>query len=165
MSDPTVISLSQRRRVGFSRPLRILVTGSRMWGTPGLLHHVLDEVTRNWVGQIIIVHGQCDPRTEAGEVIPWDEAADYREFLLGADWQADQYALARGWQPERYPAKWKLYGKSAGHRRNAEMVKLGADVCVGFPQGPSPGTRGCIKLAVDARIPVRTEEGYYDGEV
>jgi len=147
------------RPLPFSPPLRILVTGSRMWDKPGLIHHVLDEAARDWCGEVVIVHGQCDPRDKLGKVVPWERALTYDDFLLGADWHADRYAVARGWTREPYRAKWDLYGNSAGHRRNAEMVALGANLCVGFPLGDSPGTRGCVGMALKAHIPVRTEEG------
>ena len=72
----------------------------------------------------------------------------------GADSHADHAAMNWGWTPERHPADWDRYGKSAGHRRNAHMISLGADVCLAFPLGESVGTRGCMQLAEAAGIPV-----------
>jgi hypothetical protein len=34
------------------------------------------------------------------------------------------------------------------------MVSLGADVCLAFPLGASPGTRGCMNIAERAGIHV-----------
>jgi hypothetical protein len=70
----------------------------------------------------------------------------------GADALVDEIARNWGWTPEVHPADWDLYGRSAGHRRNAEMVALGADVCLAFPLGVSSGTRGCMRLAASAGI-------------
>jgi hypothetical protein len=73
----------------------------------------------------------------------------------GADTLADQVARGWGWEPELHEVTdkdWDFYGRSAGHRRNAHMVSLGADVCLAFPLGESRGTRGCMKLAAAAGI-------------
>lgn len=65
-------------------------------------------------------------------------------------------AVARrmGWEVQAYPADWDRYGRSAGHRRNAQMVADGADLCLAFPLGESRGTRGCMRLASQAGIRV-----------
>lgn len=55
---------------------------------------------------------------------------------------------------EAYPADWAKYGNAAGPVRNAEMVSLGADVCLAFHRGNSTGTANCMKLAEAAGIHV-----------
>lgn len=57
---------------------------------------------------------------------------------------------------EIHRADWNTHGKAAGPIRNKEMVNLGADLCLAFPdhrkgQG-SRGTWGCIELAHQAGI-------------
>jgi hypothetical protein len=63
---------------------------------------------------------------------------------------------------ERHPADWARFGKSAGPRRNAEIVALGADLVIAFPlPGPrerSRGTWDCIDRAEAAGIPVEVKE-------
>lgn len=55
--------------------------------------------------------------------------SNYTGFVIisggarGADTLARVYAFERDIPFEEYPAKWDVYGKSAGYRRNAEMVK------------------------------------------
>lgn len=71
----------------------------------------------------------------------------------GADTLAEELWESHGWPIERHPANWDL-GKAAGHIRNAEMAKAGADVCVAFPEGKSAGTRGMMKIAEKKGIPV-----------
>ena len=59
---------------------------------------------------------------------------------------------------ETHPADWTKYGRAAGPIRNKEMVNLGADLCLAFPDHPkgqgSRGTWNCIDLAHRAGIPV-----------
>ena len=137
---------------------RILVTGARMWRWPQVIERELLAVVRDIPGiGIVVVHGQCDPRTPEGKIVPWEDAANWTGTpLYGADWHAHCIARKHGWKSEGHPADWERYGRSAGHRRNKEMVDEGANVCLGFPWGASPGTKGCLKLAVDADIPIRT---------
>lgn len=137
---------------------RILVTGSRVWRWPRLLESALAETVKHAPGaSIVIVHGKCDPCDPQGRKIFWGPAHRHEGELWGADWLAHKYALSQGWRSEAHPADWARYGKPAGMRRNAEMVKLGADRCLGFPVMPdSPGTIGCVNLAVQAGIPVCT---------
>jgi hypothetical protein len=56
---------------------------------------------------------------------------------------------------KRCPARWDLYGKSAGFRRNAEMAAL-PDVykCLAFSLNNSGGTRNCMDEAKKRHIPV-----------
>lgn len=126
-------------------PLRILITGSR---------HFADRR--------VIVRAICDwaatvpPEVREGRPAPVVVHGGAR----GADTLASEIARGWGWAVECHPAGWNRYGRAAGPRRNAEMVKLGADICLAFPIGPSPGTRGCIDLARAAGIPVRIYEGH-----
>lgn len=122
-------------RVGqyYSLPdLRILVTGCRDWTDRAIIER---EVAAQIVGNVRSV-----------TVVTGDAP--------GVDSIAGKVATARGWMWERHFADWKAYGKSAGPKRNAEMVAAGADVCVAFWDGKSPGTLDCIKRAVIAGIRV-----------
>jgi hypothetical protein len=139
-------------------PLRILVTASRnirdtpanrQWMGDALLR---DGLSMSTVGTPVLVHGAQvakDPDTDG-----W----------MGGDWLAEQVWLELaahvpgGLDVERHPADWDRYGRAAGPRRNAEMVGLGAHACVAFPLGASRGTRGCMKLAAEAGIPVFVHE-------
>ena len=69
----------------------------------------------------------------------WDERGRPADAILvsgacpsGADRIAEEIWAANGLVVERHPANWKPDGRSldrtAGFRRNAEMVALGADV-------------------------------------
>jgi len=116
--------------------LRILVTGSRHWTDRYAIRRALLRAVALCAdppSRVVVVHGGA----------------------RGADAGAGQVARGYGWTVEPHPADWDKYGRSAGHRRNAEMVALGADVCLAFPLGDSQGTRGCMKLCERAGIPVR----------
>lgn len=58
---------------------------------------------------------------------------------------------------EIHRADWNTHGRAAGPIRNKEMVNLGADLCLAFPDHPkgqgSRGTWGCIDLAHQSGIP------------
>jgi hypothetical protein len=95
---------------------RLLVTGSRNWTDTvklswglglaiGWLNVPLDELS--------ITHGACPE---------------------GVDLMTDRLASIYGYDIKRVPADWARYGKSAGHRRNAEMAadRPLHDLCVAF---------------------------------
>lgn len=123
------------------KTMRILVTGSRKWRDQELLRIVLDAVAVEALNagctEVVVVHG-CAP---------------------GADMMADYWVRNRRerWpvRAERYPADWRQYGKVAGIRRNGEMVKAGADVCLAFVLDESPGATHCGALAERHDIPTR----------
>lgn len=118
--------------------MRILVTGSRTWRDYALLsaaivtnvfEHADDKPAP--IGNVTIVHGAC-PR--------------------GADALADKFAKHSHCTVERHPADWDTYGRGAGFRRNAEMVNLGADLCLAFIKDDSRGASHTADLAEKAGI-------------
>lgn len=125
------------------KPYRILVTGSRDWDDArtiwqALATTVLDNTD---VGApVVVVHGAC-PRGADAHAAAWTH-------LTQADGR-------RPVTEERHPADWEQYGKAAGFRRNAEMVALGADVCLAFICNGSRGASHTARLAEQAGIPVR----------
>lgn len=64
----------------------------------------------------------------------------------GADALGEQWAQRNGIPVERFPADWNTYGRSAGHRRNAEMAAR-AEALIALWDGTSNGTKGMIDLA------------------
>lgn len=119
--------------------LRILITGSRDWRDEKAIG---DALAAAWLehgcGQaLIVVNGGA-------------RGAD----AIAQRWACTMRNLGLPVHPEMHRADWDRYGKSAGHRRNAEMVARGADLVLAFPLGESRGTRGCMELARRAGIPV-----------
>jgi SLOG family YspA-like protein len=122
--------------------MHILVTGSRNWTDRTVIRRAISDAINQWLakggsGYVTVVHGGAH----------------------GADTIADEFARELRCAVEVHYAQWERYGKAAGHKRNAEMVKAGADICLAFPLGDSPGTRGCMQLAEKAGIPVVVHEG------
>ena len=121
-------------------PYRILVTGSRGWDESTVIAGQLGRACGTAFCEDrrpVIVHGACP---------------------TGADAIADRIARACGYEVEAHPADWAQFGKSAGFRRNAEMVAAGADVCLAFIKDGSRGATHCADLAEKAGIPVRRFE-------
>lgn len=120
--------------------MRILITGSRDWTDGAAIGRALRDA-----GRAAGVHPQAVTVVHGG--------------ARGADTIAGQVAREYGCTVEVHPADWAGKGAAAGPLRNAQMVALGADLCLAFPLGESPGTRGCMAMAARAGIPVTVAEG------
>ena len=113
---------------------RVLVCGSRNFNDYGLLAAKLDEV-RDRLGDVPM-------RVVSGAA-------------RGADSLAAKWAQQRGVPCDEYPADWDRHGKSAGYRRNEQMLTEGdPHIVVAFPQGESRGTRQMMRIAAEARVAV-----------
>jgi hypothetical protein len=120
------------------RNYRILATGSRDWDNPGRVYDAITDFAvmakrAGWPG-ITVVHGACP---------------------TGADLHASRWCRVQGFDEEKHPADWTRYGKSAGPRRNREMVKAGADVHLAFIKNESKGATGTAGMAEKAGIAVK----------
>lgn len=130
---------------------RVLVTGSRTWTSPAVVLHALREAsklnTQNW--PVTLIHGGA----------------------RGLDTMAAGVARRMGWNVEEHLAHWHIHSfehsthpcpawhaqlekcAMAGHRRNSDMVRTRADICLAFIKDESAGATGCAKLAERAGIP------------
>lgn len=113
----------------------VIVTGSREWPFWTVIHRVLDHVAPT-----LVVHGAC-----------W-----------GADTMAAAWAIVHEVAAEPWPATWRRpdgsLDRGAGHARNRRMLEAHPGALVlAFPHPtlPSPGTRGCMKLAEELGHPLR----------
>lgn len=121
-------------------PYRILVTGSRDWDDKDQLYAVLSTAVFQNV-PAVIVHGACPTGADAQ-----------------AAWWVRMHGRTLGVSEERHPANWRPNGqldRSAGFRRNAEMVAAGADICLAFIRNGSRGASHTARIAEAAGIPVR----------
>jgi SLOG family YspA-like protein len=123
-------------------PDRVLVTGSRDWGDRAAIDDALTALAaaNTFHNRItVIVHGACPTGADA----------------IADDWARWHSARSELIQVERHPADWRAHGQAAGPRRNAEMVRLGADLCLAFIRNGPPGATHTAGLAEAAGIPTR----------
>lgn len=119
---------------------RILITGSRDWDDRERIHDTLQfhylwqTMHREEDEEVVLVSGACP---------------------TGADAIAEEIWTSQGLPVERHPADWHRFGKRAGFLRNAEMVDLGANVCLAFIKNGSKGATMTADLAEKAGIEVR----------
>jgi hypothetical protein len=114
--------------------MKILICGSRTWTDYAQVLEALRDLTQARMAPPIVIHGAA-------------RGAD----LLGA-----RAAGALGLPVEAYPADWNRYGRSAGYRRNEQMVTMldpTTDQVLAFSHG-SRGTQHTIDLARARGIPV-----------
>lgn len=124
--------------------VRVLITGSRHFTDRALIAAALSQVAREHPGErLVVVHGDARGADRIAAAI----AADFPDRL----------------EAEAHPAPWRRADgscdRSAGHRRNQQMVDAGAAVCLAFlhaPSAPNRGTESCVAKAVTAGIPVRS---------
>lgn len=126
-----------------TQPYRVLVTGSRDWDDERAVFQAITAV-RQQIGDrpITVIHGDCPTGADA--------AAAYLCKRQGPGFNLTE---------EAHPARWcdatgKL-DRSAGFRRNADMVALGADICLAFIKDGSRGASHTARLAEQAGITVR----------
>lgn len=113
---------------------RVLVTGSRDWTDWRSVFDAIARIACEHQGRVVIVHGAA---------------------RSGGDKHADMAARALSLATEPHPADWAKHNRKGGFIRNAEMVALGADVCLAFIRNGSRGATHCAGLAENAGIPVR----------
>ena len=116
-----------------SREFRVLVTGGRGYQNCEAVFERLatcrESAARNGL-KLIVIHGDCP---------------------TGADHWAALWSRREGIDERRYPAQWNLHGRSAGPRRNQQMVTEGQpDLVVAFPGGR--GTADLVRRARAADV-------------
>lgn len=124
--------------------MRVLVTGSRTWEAEEVIRTALDILLKECeaIGDYLtVVHGAC-PKGADAIAEAW-----YREHRQNRSVGVD-----------RFPANWREHGKSAGFKRNDDMVRAGADLCLAFIRGRSNGATHCANSAERAGITVRRFE-------
>lgn len=126
--------------------MRLLVTGGRTFGVvpPDATPAQRDKA----VGECRVLMRALDAfHAKHAVSVVIHGAAD------GADLLAGQWAWNAEVAVVECPADWSRYGRSAGPRRNAEMLRdHKPDAVLAFPGGR--GTEGMVALALKAGVPV-----------
>lgn len=154
-----------------SDPYVILFTAGReLFNKVPKVREELESLIRARVqpGRLVMIrHGDCPGKTSGDNAVNrW-----VREF--GEEFQAYTHSVSAVWDdcvpkcpqiPDHrrikssddifHPGERGSYCPGAGPRRNAQMVGMGADVCLAMPMGLSYGTKGCARLAKKAGIEV-----------
>jgi hypothetical protein len=125
-------------------PYRVLVTGSRDWPDIEQVRHELSRIYDGLAATrlMVVVHGVCPTGADAH----------------ARQWVRDRQRFGEPVVEDPHPARWRVNGRldrAAGPRRNAEMVRLGADVVLAFIRNGSRGASHTAALAEQAGIPVR----------
>lgn len=138
---------------GLVRSFAVMTTGGRDFNDVKVVWQTLDAVhAQITIGRLI--HGACG----------WDaDKPKTQTFqrLAGADGLVDWWGRNKSIDVVRVPARWGALGRSAGPRRNTEMVAMRPDLCIAFPGGP--GTNGAIRLADGAGVPVLSSSDILKG--
>jgi len=94
------------------------------------------------------------PATVMGGTIiaGWQPDAVISGGARGVDTCGEDWARYHGIEVVRHVPEWKVYGKSAGHRRNAAMAADCTAALVWW-DGESPGTAGMIAMLTRAGKP------------
>lgn len=147
--------------------MRVIVTGSRDFAQPEIVHHELNQLPAPY-REIIIVHGACPTGADLAAA-DWVTRRD-DPFVTAEAHPADWDACGRNCPPDggahrqprrsgdiHHPGQLPTYCPGAGPRRNWAMAAAGADLALAFlqPGQPNRGTRNCIRACERAGIPVR----------
>lgn len=112
---------------------RVIVCGSRWFTNKDFIFEKLTNLLRQYsFSQIEIVEGECE----------------------GPDKIAAMWAVKNKCKVKPFYASWKEFGKSAGPKRNYEMVNY-ADACIAFWDGESKGTLNMINYAKQFNLKLR----------
>lgn len=110
--------------------MRVIVCGGRFYNDANRMFVLLDHF-RAAYGISVVIHGAAK----------------------GADSLADQWAKSRGIPVIAKPAQWDKFGKSAGFKRNWQMLHdQGAEYVIAFDGGT--GTKNMVDIANKAGVPV-----------
>jgi len=148
------------------KPYRILITGSRDWGDVDLIRHQLTRVWLTVQGPLVVIHGDC-PTGADWMASDWvanmleADMGDVREEAHPADWDHCTDTCPQGHRKVKrrgdaaHPGVCADYCPAAGPRRNRELIRRGADVCLAFIRHGSRGASHTARLAEEAGIPTR----------
>jgi SLOG family YspA-like protein len=102
--------------------MRVIIAGSRTIADYALLVQTMEEASLEGIVPTIVLSGACP---------------------TGVDALGERWAKERNIRVERFGADWRKFGRSAGPRRNSEMVER-AEALVALWDGASRGTADVV---------------------
>jgi len=113
---------------------RILITGDRHWQCLYIAREVVRRLIKKYGRDFVVIHGDAS----------------------GVDLSFDEACRRENIPTEPHPARWRELGRSAGPRRNSEMISTGIDFCISVHRSlsRSHGTQDCVSRCLEANIPV-----------
>lgn len=129
--------------------MRIIVTGDRAWHCYDLADSILARLIARYGPSITIVHGDATGVDRSFAVACGEH--DIEQESHPARWEVLDVPGA----VIRHDKRGRPYNANAGPIRNAEMVALGAELCIALHRSieSSKGTRDCVARAIEAGIP------------
>lgn len=126
-------------------PTRLVVVGTRTFNQPARMWEILDRFVFWWDDVFLITGANYSDWN--GEHFQRSWVHGQGSQYTGADYHAWKWAEHNWYERQTVCAEWKRYGKSAGPRRNREMLKVAGPNCflVAFWDGRSPGTADCLR--------------------
>jgi hypothetical protein len=123
--------------------LTVIVTGSRDWPDPAVIHEDLWSLLKDPEIDTLVVRWGKHWQGADLAVEQWCQQAEPLAVFLGKDLL-----------PDPVPAEWNRYGGAAGPRRNTEMVQRGADAYLSYRLNGtrSRGTTDCMTKCQKAEI-------------
>lgn len=109
--------------------MKVAIVGSRAYGYHGLV--------RQWVQRLAAKHPDATVISGAAR---------------GVDSVAAHQARLEGLEVTEFPADWETFGRSAGFKRNRDIVAA-SNVVIAFWDGRSRGTKHSLDLAVEMGKP------------
>jgi hypothetical protein len=117
-------------------PIRIIIAGSRSFNDYKFLKEKVDGIISSIPRKEVVVRGI--------EIVSGG--------ARGADSLGEKYARERGYWIRQFPAKWSLFGRSAGYKRNLEMGKY-ANSLILFWLDNSKGSRNMYEVMLQLDKP------------
>lgn len=115
--------------------MRALFCGDRNWSDEQAIKNVMGILNANFP-DLIVIEGEAEGADKLSAVIA---RVDYKL------------------QVKPFPAEWSVYGRAAGPKRNAEMLKKGKPDAVfafHYDLSKSKGTKNMVEQAMRAGVPV-----------
>jgi hypothetical protein len=119
-----------------NKMFRLLISGSRDWDNDEVILVELLRCYAKFGTEVTLVSGGAK----------------------GADSICEEVAKSFDWVIEQHLPDWDSFGKSAGYRRNEQMVASGVDALVAFRRNNSRGTTHTAQTAIKAGVPTKLVE-------